>query len=137
MIFQKIYLQVNHSIFIESICLNNLENVKILSGEQRLQGAIICHIIGAIYFFTLLAVVCNDYFLPSVECICDDLNIPQVRHLFCFYIFFRSNNWWIMYLKVINGMHKQIIIFIVHFISFGWIIFAHFWMFFIWFITKV
>lgn len=48
------------------------------SEEQRSNGAIILHIIGAIYFFTLLAVVCNDYFLPSVECICDDLHIPKV-----------------------------------------------------------
>lgn len=36
------------------------------------------HVLGAIYFFTLLAVVCNDYFLPSVECICEDLRIPKV-----------------------------------------------------------
>lgn len=49
----------------------------LFTDEQRLNGAIIFHIIGAIYFFTLLAVVCNDYFLPSVECICEDLAIPQ------------------------------------------------------------
>lgn len=51
----------------------------IFADEQRSHGAIIFHIIAAIYFFTLLAVVCNDYFLPSVECICDDLAIPEVR----------------------------------------------------------
>lgn len=32
---------------------------------------------GAIYCFTLLAVVCNDYFLPAIECICIDLRIPK------------------------------------------------------------
>lgn len=47
-------------------------------GDQRLKGAIILHIFAAFYFFTLLAIVCNDYFLPSVECICEDLKITPV-----------------------------------------------------------
>lgn len=47
--------------------------------EERRAGAIVFHIFGAIYFFALLAVVCNDYFLPSVELICEDLNISQVK----------------------------------------------------------
>lgn len=46
--------------------------------NERLDGAIIFHISAATYFFVLLAVVCHDYFLPSVECICDDLNISKV-----------------------------------------------------------
>lgn len=45
--------------------------------EQRRNGAIILHLMGAIYCFTLLAVVCNDYFLPAIECICIDLRIPK------------------------------------------------------------
>ncbi|XP_055677663.1 sodium/potassium/calcium exchanger 4-like [Lutzomyia longipalpis] len=45
--------------------------------EQRLQGAIILHFIGAIYFFTMLGIVCNNYFLPAVECICEDLQISR------------------------------------------------------------
>lgn len=32
---------------------------------------------GAIYFFTVLALICNNYFLPSVECICEDLQISE------------------------------------------------------------
>lgn len=47
------------------------------SEEQRQRGAVILHILGAIYFFTLLAVVLNDYFIPSVECICEDLKISK------------------------------------------------------------
>lgn len=39
------------------------------------------HIFAAFYFFTLLAVVCNDYFLPTVECICEDLKITPVSVL--------------------------------------------------------
>lgn len=92
MIFPKIYLQVidkimtNHDYhhYIYHFTTLAYELIKILmknifTDEQRLHGAIIFHIIAAIYFFTLLAVVCNDYFLPSVECICDDLAIPEVR----------------------------------------------------------
>lgn len=49
-----------------------------VTDNERLDGAVIFHISAAIYFFVLLAVVCHDYFLPSVECICDDLNISKV-----------------------------------------------------------
>ncbi|XP_052873339.1 sodium/potassium/calcium exchanger 3-like [Anopheles cruzii] len=49
----------------------------IFTQEQRLQGAIVLHFVGAIYFFTLVAYVCGEYFLPSVECICEDLNLTQ------------------------------------------------------------
>lgn len=45
----------------------------------------IFHIFGAIYFFALLGVVCHDYFLPSVECICEDLNISKVSKEFSCY----------------------------------------------------
>lgn len=48
------------------------------SDQQRRHGAVFLHFLGAVYFFTLLAVVCNDYFLPSVEFICEDLHIPKV-----------------------------------------------------------
>lgn len=46
--------------------------------EQKKHGAVILHFILGIYCFTLLAVVCNDYFLPSVERICEVLNLSQV-----------------------------------------------------------
>ncbi|XP_055532844.1 sodium/potassium/calcium exchanger 4-like [Wyeomyia smithii] len=49
----------------------------IFTQEQRLQGAIILHFIGAIYFFCILAYVVSEYFLPSVECICEDLKLTQ------------------------------------------------------------
>jgi hypothetical protein len=38
--------------------------------EERKNGAIIVHVFLALYCFTIIAVVCNDYFLPSVDCIC-------------------------------------------------------------------
>ncbi|XP_055601043.1 sodium/potassium/calcium exchanger 3-like [Uranotaenia lowii] len=45
--------------------------------EQRLQGAIVLHFIAAIYFFTFLAYTVGEYFLPSVECVCEDLKLTQ------------------------------------------------------------
>lgn len=47
--------------------------------EQRLQGAIVVHIVIGIYCFTLLAVIVNDFFLPAVECIVKALNLSEVR----------------------------------------------------------
>lgn len=44
---------------------------------QRKNGAIILHLVAAVYFFTLLALVCVEYYLPSMECICEDLNISK------------------------------------------------------------
>ncbi|XP_062559887.1 sodium/potassium/calcium exchanger 3-like [Armigeres subalbatus] len=49
----------------------------VFTQEQRLQGAIILHFIGAIYFFTFMAYTVGEYFLPSVECICEDLKLTQ------------------------------------------------------------
>uniref|UniRef100_A0A7G3AI51 Putative k+-dependent ca2+/na+ exchanger nckx1 n=1 Tax=Lutzomyia longipalpis TaxID=7200 RepID=A0A7G3AI51_LUTLO len=44
---------------------------------QRLQGGILLHFLATIYFFTFLAIVVDDYFLPSVECICVQLKISK------------------------------------------------------------
>lgn len=56
------------------------QNIKLyaISDYQRNNGAIIVHLLAALYFFVLLAIVCDDYFLPSVECVCEDLNISKV-----------------------------------------------------------
>ncbi|XP_055630226.1 sodium/potassium/calcium exchanger 3-like isoform X2 [Toxorhynchites rutilus septentrionalis] len=49
----------------------------IFTKTQRLQGAIVLHFFAAIYFFTILAYICSEYFLPSVECICEDLHLSE------------------------------------------------------------
>lgn len=46
--------------------------------EEKRNGAIVLHFIFGIYCFTLLAVVCNDYFLPSVERICEVMQLSEV-----------------------------------------------------------
>lgn len=43
--------------------------------EQRQYGAVILHVIFGLYCFLLTAYVCNDYLLPSLDCICADLRI--------------------------------------------------------------
>ncbi|XP_075990861.1 sodium/potassium/calcium exchanger 3-like [Anticarsia gemmatalis] len=45
--------------------------------DQLRRGAFMCYVLFGIYAFTLLAIVCNDYFIPCVELICEDLKIPQ------------------------------------------------------------
>lgn len=39
--------------------------------EQRQAGFIIIHFVIAIYLFLLLAIVCDDYFVPSIKKICE------------------------------------------------------------------
>lgn len=45
--------------------------------EQKRQGAIILHILGIIYMFCALALVCDEYFVPSLEIIIEKLHIPE------------------------------------------------------------
>ncbi|XP_073954445.1 sodium/potassium/calcium exchanger 5-like isoform X2 [Choristoneura fumiferana] len=45
--------------------------------DQLLRGAFLLYALFGIYAFTLLALVCNDFFIPCVELICEDLKIPQ------------------------------------------------------------
>ena len=39
----------------------------IFTSEQRRQGAIVFHIIGFFYMIYALALVCDKFFVPSVE----------------------------------------------------------------------
>ncbi|KAM3720527.1 Sodium/potassium/calcium exchanger [Dirofilaria immitis] len=45
--------------------------------EQRRRGAIILHIIGLIYMFIALAIVCDEFFVPSLGVITDKLAISD------------------------------------------------------------
>ena len=42
-----------------------------LSQEQRQEGAIVIHILITVYMFMGLALVCDDYFVPACEKMCD------------------------------------------------------------------
>ncbi|XP_052746791.1 sodium/potassium/calcium exchanger 4 [Bicyclus anynana] len=49
----------------------------VFTDEQLREGAFLLYVMFGIYSFTLLAIVCNDYFIPCVEIICEVLKIPQ------------------------------------------------------------
>uniref|UniRef100_A0A224XB83 Putative k+-dependent ca2+/na+ exchanger nckx1 n=1 Tax=Panstrongylus lignarius TaxID=156445 RepID=A0A224XB83_9HEMI len=49
----------------------------LFSKQQRQNGAILLHIFCGLYCFIIIAFVCNDYFLPSVDCICQDLKLSK------------------------------------------------------------
>ncbi|XP_034947098.1 sodium/potassium/calcium exchanger 3-like [Chelonus insularis] len=48
-----------------------------LTPEARRSGFIVVHIIFAIYLFLLLAIVCDDFFVPSITKICEKLNVTE------------------------------------------------------------
>lgn len=45
--------------------------------QQRQAGFIIIHFVIAIYLFLLLAIVCDDYFVPSIKKICESEYITE------------------------------------------------------------
>ncbi|XP_032941312.1 sodium/potassium/calcium exchanger 2 isoform X3 [Catharus ustulatus] len=49
----------------------------LFSLEERRQGAVILHIIGMIYMFIALAIVCDEFFVPSLTVITEKLAISE------------------------------------------------------------
>ena len=47
------------------------------TAEQRNNGGIIVHIIIATYLILALATICDDYFVPVLEMICDSLHLSN------------------------------------------------------------
>lgn len=45
--------------------------------EQRSKGAVVVHFLIAIYMFVALAIVCDDYFVSSLEKICEKLGFSE------------------------------------------------------------
>ncbi|XP_068246149.1 sodium/potassium/calcium exchanger Nckx30C-like isoform X2 [Palaemon carinicauda] len=45
--------------------------------EERKQGAIILHVLGMIYMFVALALVCDEFFVPSLDVIIEKLQISE------------------------------------------------------------
>lgn len=44
--------------------------------DQRSRGGVVLHFIISIYLFYSLAIICDDFFVPSLECICDAMDMP-------------------------------------------------------------
>lgn len=45
--------------------------------EQRRNGAIILHILGVVYMFVALAIVCDEFFVPALDVIIEKLDIQD------------------------------------------------------------
>ncbi|XP_058791647.1 sodium/potassium/calcium exchanger Nckx30C isoform X2 [Phymastichus coffea] len=45
--------------------------------EERRQGAVLLHILGVIYMFVALAIVCDEFFVPSLDVIIEKLDIAD------------------------------------------------------------
>ncbi|KAK7142044.1 hypothetical protein R3I94_011669 [Phoxinus phoxinus] len=51
--------------------------VDLFTNRQRTQGAVLLHIFAALYMFLALAIVCDDYFVTSLEKICEKLHMSE------------------------------------------------------------
>ena len=49
----------------------------VFSQKQRSYGAILLHVFLALYMFLALAIVCDDYFVSSLEKICENCNLSE------------------------------------------------------------
>uniref|UniRef100_A0A672HAC5 Sodium/potassium/calcium exchanger 3-like n=1 Tax=Salarias fasciatus TaxID=181472 RepID=A0A672HAC5_SALFA len=45
--------------------------------QERIEGAVGLHVLCAVYMFYALALVCDDYFVPSLEKICERLHLSE------------------------------------------------------------
>lgn len=51
----------------------------LMSPQLRRDGGIVVHVVAAVYMFAALSVICEDYFVPALEVICDALHVdPDV-----------------------------------------------------------
>uniref|UniRef100_A0A493T9L2 Solute carrier family 24 member 4 n=1 Tax=Anas platyrhynchos platyrhynchos TaxID=8840 RepID=A0A493T9L2_ANAPP len=49
----------------------------VFTNKERQQGGVLLHIIAALYMFYALAIVCDDFFVPSLEKICEKLHLSE------------------------------------------------------------
>lgn len=60
-------------------------NISPITANQRIHGLIAIHFFVALYLFIVIAFICDKYFLPSVERICQVLKISPVSLRIKFY----------------------------------------------------
>ncbi|XP_046905927.1 sodium/potassium/calcium exchanger 4 [Hypomesus transpacificus] len=49
----------------------------LFSNDERKSGAVALHILAALYMFLALAIICDDYFVTSLEKICEKLDLSE------------------------------------------------------------
>ncbi|XP_044069428.1 sodium/potassium/calcium exchanger 3 isoform X2 [Siniperca chuatsi] len=47
------------------------------TNQERVEGAVGLHVLCAVYMFYALALVCDDYFVPSLEKLCERLHLSE------------------------------------------------------------
>ncbi|MED6248619.1 hypothetical protein ATANTOWER_002783, partial [Ataeniobius toweri] len=47
------------------------------TNKERTEGAVALHVLCTVYMFCALALVCDDYFVPSLEKICERLHLSE------------------------------------------------------------
>lgn len=52
----------------------------LFTAEERQRGWVVVHVVGTIYGLGLLAIVCQKYFVPSLEVMADRKYTPRVAH---------------------------------------------------------
>lgn len=50
-----------------------------LTSEQRQRGGMLVNLAVVLYMFVALAVVCDEYFMPSLQLICDGNNTVYIK----------------------------------------------------------
>uniref|UniRef100_F1SBG9 Solute carrier family 24 member 3 n=1 Tax=Sus scrofa TaxID=9823 RepID=F1SBG9_PIG len=80
-------MQVNDTLTSEDTGLRSSKNCTepalhefpsdIFTNEDRRQGAVVLHVLCAMYMFYALAIVCDDFFVPSLEKICERLHLSE------------------------------------------------------------
>ncbi|KAG5853126.1 sodium/potassium/calcium exchanger 3 [Anguilla anguilla] len=66
----------NHTIDLPRAAIHEFPQ-DIFTKEQRRHGAVLLHVLCAIYMFYALALVCDDYFVPSLEKISENLQLSE------------------------------------------------------------
>ncbi|XP_072895599.1 sodium/potassium/calcium exchanger 4-like [Hemitrygon akajei] len=49
----------------------------LFTNKERQHGGVLLHIAGAVYMFYALAIVCDDFFVPALEKICERLHLNE------------------------------------------------------------
>ncbi|XP_060903943.1 sodium/potassium/calcium exchanger 3 isoform X2 [Labrus mixtus] len=68
--------EANHTDTISTSAIGDFPD-DIFTLEQRRHGAVLLHVLCAIYMFLALAIVCDVYFVPSLEKVSENLQLSQ------------------------------------------------------------
>uniref|UniRef100_A0A3Q1IHW5 Sodium/calcium exchanger membrane region domain-containing protein n=1 Tax=Anabas testudineus TaxID=64144 RepID=A0A3Q1IHW5_ANATE len=69
-------INLNLRLYISSAAISEFPE-DIFTQDQRRQGAVLLHVLCAIYMFHALAIVCDVYFVPSLEKVSENLELSQ------------------------------------------------------------